>query len=87
MPGLVTEAARLQQELSEATKESESRGPKLTSLKEVTDEFPTIRNDVVKLLSFVAKVREYRLVKNALTHQLEVEMKLLEEREKTLDRN
>lgn len=43
MPGLVTEAAQLRQELPEARKDIKSRGAMLVSLKDVGDETTAIK--------------------------------------------
>lgn len=53
--GLVTEAARLRQELSEARKVIRISGAKLVSSRENKDEISAIMKSVTKLLSSVAK--------------------------------
>lgn len=60
MPGLVLEDALLRRELSEARKDTESRGAKMMSLKEVEDENSVENKEAKKLLSSVTKAREYR---------------------------
>lgn len=81
------EATRLRQEISEARKKTDSRGTKLTSLREVGDEILAMKRYITMLLMSATNAREYRLTKDSLTCRREVEMELSKKREKTLDRN
>lgn len=69
------------------TKRIGSRVAKLASLREVRDDIFPMKREGAKLLTAVMKAREHLLTMYALTHQQEVMMELLMEREKTLEHN
>lgn len=62
-------------------------GAKMALLKETGGESTAIKKERKILLSSLIKASEYRLTKNAQTRQRKVEMVLLKERKKALDRN
>lgn len=57
MVGLVTEAARLQQELSVAWEKIKSRGVNSASLTQVGNEIFAMKKEVTKLMTFLSKNR------------------------------
>lgn len=74
-------------ELSKVWKETTSRCTRLSSFKEVREDIRAIKTIITKVLLSVTKLRENRLKKDAQTSQQEIGMELLNEREKTVDRN
>lgn len=87
MPGLVTETAQLRQDLAETRKEIEKRNEKFASLKEVGNEIATMGKEVTKAVMSVTKAWGHLLFPDALAREREVEIELLKERERTLDRS
>lgn len=61
MPGLVSKAARLPQELSKSWKETDEQRANLSSLVQVIEEASKINEDVSKLLSPFSREREHRI--------------------------
>lgn len=77
----------MRQELAEARKRADEQSAKLASLCKVVEEVSMIEKDVSKLLSYFTKAREHRVDQEALERQPEIEIDVLKDREKTLDRD
>lgn len=72
--------------MGEARKEAKEQRTKLLSLVQVAWEISTIKENKSKSLSFFTKAREQRLNQEILTRQLVIEIQLLKDRERTIDR-